>query len=255
MIPTFSLCLIGMTAVFSFLFPIVIGMIWIKKSHRSMKSLLIGAMVFILSIMVLESSFYAVVAETNHFFSDHPFLYILCGCLTTALFEEGGRYFTFKKLLKKEEKADSVTYGIGHGGIEWILTVGISLMISLMFGLSFNSVGIDGMLHGIHNLQTQQAVNDMIMALQNYHLIDAVMNMTKQISIFILQISCSVFVFKAVRTHDNKKLWIAMIFHAAIYIPTAMLHIGLSTDVRQTEILLICIGLLAGFFGSIEYKK
>ena len=49
----------------------------------------------------------------------------LYGGLMAGVFEETGRYVSFKWFLKKETRIqDGLSYGIGHGGIEAMLIVG-----------------------------------------------------------------------------------------------------------------------------------
>lgn len=56
-----------------------------------------------------------------------------------GIFEETARYICFKFILKKERRIqDAISYGIGHGGIEAILLVGITYLINTIVSIMIN---------------------------------------------------------------------------------------------------------------------
>ena len=58
-----------------------------------------------------------------------PILYIFLLSLSAGLFEEIGRYLVMKKWLKKANFMHVFSFGIGHGGIEAILLVGLGVLL------------------------------------------------------------------------------------------------------------------------------
>lgn len=61
-----------------------------------------------------------------------PVLSALFYGVTAALFEEGGRYIVINLFLKDRRRvSDGIAFGIGHGGIEAILLVGIYAILTL----------------------------------------------------------------------------------------------------------------------------
>ena len=73
-----------------------------------------------------------------------PIIYSLYGGLMAGIFEETGRYFSFKWFLKKENRIqDGVSYGIGHGGIEAMLIVGTTYLNNLIFSILINQGWIE----------------------------------------------------------------------------------------------------------------
>lgn len=63
-----------------------------------------------------------------------PLLYLLFLALTAGLFEEIGRRLVMGWWLKDAPVAHAVAFGIGHGGIEAILLVGINLLAIALTG-------------------------------------------------------------------------------------------------------------------------
>ena len=69
------------------------------------------------------------------FSQTQPVLYALVLSLSAALFEEGGRYLVMRRLVRRYAFRDGFIFGVGHGGIESFLLVGLptlALIISPM---------------------------------------------------------------------------------------------------------------------------
>ncbi len=67
--------------------------------------------------------------------------------VTAALFEEIGRYIGYRWLMGREEKtwSKAVMYGLGHGGLESFLLVGLGGLYSLVELAALSAVGISGL--------------------------------------------------------------------------------------------------------------
>ena len=63
----------------------------------------------------------------SRFLNANPVLLALVAGLFPGLFEETGRLVAFNTVLKKRKNREtSISYGIGHGGFEVILILGIT---------------------------------------------------------------------------------------------------------------------------------
>ncbi|PKG23375.1 hypothetical protein CWS01_12215 [Niallia nealsonii] len=95
-----------------------------------------GVLIFFVSSQVLEKILHiAVLAPTGTQlkWSANPYLFALYGGLAAGIFEEIGRFFAFKLLLKKNHQyRDGLSYGLGHDGIEAILIRGVSALSSII---------------------------------------------------------------------------------------------------------------------------
>src|SRR5919109_334441 len=65
--------------------------------------------------------------------------------LTAGLFEEVGRYVGYRWLMRREEKtwSKAVMYGLGHGGLESILLVGLGALAQAVVLLQLSITGLD----------------------------------------------------------------------------------------------------------------
>ena len=122
MVSTFAMIMMGLTAFICFLVPLG-TLYWIRRRYQaSLKSFLIGMVMFIVMVQILEGLFHLYLLKINQTTAAwlmQPFIYAIYGGLMAGVFEETGRYVSFKWFLKKETRIqDALSYGIGHGGIE-----------------------------------------------------------------------------------------------------------------------------------------
>ena len=80
----------------------------------------------LLQVVLPRSAAYAL------FQASHPTAYLLLLCLSAGVFEECGRALTMRLFLRTSAPADAVSFGVGHGGIEAIALVGVSMVYLLV---------------------------------------------------------------------------------------------------------------------------
>ncbi len=123
-------------AAWCILMPVGVLISWRRTRKAKLTPFFVGALVFIVFAQVLEGLLHRTVLLGDNpaarAINANPYLYMLYGALAAGVFEETGRYFAFRVLLSKKrfpERDTAVTYGIGHGGIESILLVGVTFAL------------------------------------------------------------------------------------------------------------------------------
>ena len=112
--------------------PAIVGFLVIQvKNKRSVKPFLLGAAAFIVSQLLLRTPLLQNVLPKFGWYTamtvSHPFLNWIFLGLTAGIFEETARWICIRFCLKKHRRfSDGVVFGLGHGGAEAILIVGIS---------------------------------------------------------------------------------------------------------------------------------
>ena len=131
--------------------PVFLCFLVVKKFHAKLYPAVIGAAAFVFFVLVLESLMHrAVLGVTGDVITGNIWLYGLYGGLTAGLFEETGRYLAMRLYMKKSlTKENSLMYGVGHGGIEAVMIVGMSYISNLMVALMINLKGLDSLLAGL----------------------------------------------------------------------------------------------------------
>ncbi|WP_125154318.1 YhfC family intramembrane metalloprotease [Clostridium rectalis] len=114
--------------------PVMISAILIKKYGSSWKVFAIGACVFFITQPLLRIPILKYLQFKPWFYSfivTNFILYSILLGITAGIFEEVGRYIAFKLLLKNNLKwQDGVIFGLGYGGIEAFLFLGISCILN-----------------------------------------------------------------------------------------------------------------------------
>jgi len=156
MVSTASILFIILTLLVSLLFPIILGVVLYRKWHYSIRALLVGVLVFLIfqiftripALQILSGmSWYRKMAE-------NIWLIALFLGLTAGIFEEVGRWLGLRYFVKKQwDTRNGVAFGIGHGGIESIVLVTMSMVNNLIISMMINSGTYDKLM----NLQLGEA--------------------------------------------------------------------------------------------------
>lgn len=228
MIPTGTFVVMGVAGLLSILLPFIFILILRRRFKIQWIPILIGVGIFILFAMVLEQITHMLVLRpevdgTIPLITDSPWLYVLYGVLAAGIFEETGRLFAFLLMKRKYKVVDSaVSYGIGHGGIEAIIVVGLGMLNSIIIGIMINSGG------GIaENLPagTAEILTDTPVYMYILSIIERVFAITVHIALSIL-------VWIAVM--KKAKWWLfplAIVLHALTNTTAAMFQAGLLTNI------------------------
>ena len=109
--------------------PVVAAVAWHRRTGAPYLPFLYGTIVFIVFQLVLRVPWQVPLALWA---MKHPGLqvgFLAFSACTAGLFEEVGRYIGYRVFLKDDHRnSTAVMYGLGHGGIESILLVGVSLV-------------------------------------------------------------------------------------------------------------------------------
>ena len=137
-----------------------------------------------------------------------------------------GRYFAFRTLLRKYPERDTaVTYGIGHGGIESILLLGVNfalLAVIAQFARSGNMPAILSLVKG-DSAQAQLLLSQVGGVTPG----TCVLTVIERVFALLMQIALSIFVFVAARDKTQRSyLPFAIALHAIADIPAAMYQRG-----------------------------
>ena len=239
-----SILAILFALVFSIVLPIGL-MLYFRQKGGKWTTFLIGAVTFILFAMILESILHNLLFLTPLWtiLQGSIWLYGLYGGLAAGVFEETGRLLAFKLLLKNErEPITALSYGIGHGGAEAILLVGLTMVNNLILAAAVSAGGMTdpAMLEAAAQLASTPAEMFLWAAFE-------------RVSAIILHLSNSVLVFAAIRKPGKKWLFPAAILtHAALdfiavvsnaYLPAAAM-----------EIIVMIFAVIVALFARMVYR-
>lgn len=110
--------------------PLLLAAWWHKRSDAPYRAFAYGALIFIIFQLVLRLPWQIPLAQSV--MKTHPswaMAVFAFAAVTAGLFEEIGRYLGYKYLLRRDRTVPTaIMYGLGHGGAESVLLVGLSLL-------------------------------------------------------------------------------------------------------------------------------
>lgn len=149
MIPssTFIACFI--TLFLSLVLPILVLIVMGIKNKGIWSAWFLGAAGFFISQIVVRLPLLNILsgmASFQNFAQEHFFLYTLLLAFTAGLFELAGRFAAAKFLGKNRTFRRSLAAGLGHGGIESIILVGLTYINNLVYLFLIQSGAFDAMI-------------------------------------------------------------------------------------------------------------
>ena len=250
--------LIGMvlSLILSIGLPIVLLILVKIKLNAKLTSFVIGCATFIVFALMLEPILHSVVlTATGTLLTDNIILYGLYGGLAAALFEETGRLIAMKFFMKDSlNKPNALMYGIGHGGIEAILLVGMTYVSNLMTAVMINSGALQASVELV-DAELRQTTFEQIKVLWELPSWQFYMAGVERLAALILQIALSVLVYKAVAKKNRTYWFIAFGIHFAVDFLTVVIT-GLGAPVWIVEaVLLVAVAFVAYYAYQLCKKE
>lgn len=148
MVSTGALIGIIVTLIVTLIGPIVAAIVYsIKNKGKGVwKAWLLGASGFFVLQVLIRVSLLNVLGTFSWFQSfaeNHYMVYCLILAMTAALFEVVARFAVAKILQKKMNYPQGVAAGLGHGGIEAMILIGMTYINNLLYAVMINSGAFD----------------------------------------------------------------------------------------------------------------
>lgn len=251
--------------------PVAVAIIWKVKKKEPFTTILIGAATFLLFALILEKPIQNVLAfptamglpdhAVSRFLSANPILPALVSGLFPGVFEETGRLVAFKTILRKRKNREtSISYGIGHGGFEVILILGITYIQYIAYAVMINTGIIGIIINQVASLAPDQlgSVESVVNLLIGFSFADLGIAFVERIFAVLFHIGASILVFYACR--NKKSFWLypfAILLHTAVdFIGALSIFNVIHLSPWVLEGIIAVFGLLT-FLGAyfLLYKK
>ena len=206
---------------------------------------LVGAGTFLLFALVLEPVLHRLVLGSGigPAIQGNIWLYGLYGGLAAGLFEETGRLLAFRFVLKNHPgRITALSYGIGHGGVEALLLVGLTMVSNLILGLSHAA--------GTPLPEEAAAAAEAILSTPASLFLWSGL---ERLSAMALHMSLSVLVFASVRTGKRWLFPAAIGVHAAVNFAAVVSNAHL--PVAATEAIVLLLTVLAALWAARIYQN
>ena len=151
MVSTSTMLAVCVTLFVSLVLPVIVYIVYgvTHKGKGVWTAWLLGAAGFFVMQVIMRLpvlSILSLVPGYQSFAQEHYVLYCLILALTAGLFEVAGRYAVAKIMKNKLNFYRGVAAGLGHGGIEAMLIVGLTYINNIIYILMINSGGFDALI-------------------------------------------------------------------------------------------------------------
>lgn len=245
-------------AVLGTLIPIFVLIYWKRKTKCSLKPAVVGAITFFVFSQMLEGIpkffLFANDSAVSQYVWTHAWAYVTAGCLLAGIFEETGRYIAFRFVLKNQQnRRDAITYGMGHGGFEAILVLGITGIVSIGLAASINDGTFVQNLNGVGDVQLKSSMLQ-AEAIIGYGPLGMGLDVFERILAMSLHVALSIVVFNSVKLRKSRYLVLAILLHAAFDVPAALFQLGVLGKISG-ECLLVIGTIVCIAVAKVVYKR
>lgn len=232
--------------------PVGISLAYVFIKKDKFTNVLAGAITFALAAIVLESIPKAILFQLpgpiSRFFNTHSFALIIIAALLAGLFEETGRYITFKYILKhRTARSTSIAYGLGHGLFEVMYLYIASSIQYLIYIQLINSGSFDSIIEQARIVSPEQAdaLASIPAALAGITFSALPLSIFERVGAVLFHVGASILVFYAVKMPGKKWFYpLAIILHTLLDIFAGFGQLGIISNIYVLEAVIFVFGLL-----------
>lgn len=243
------------TLIISIGLPVALCIIAKKKLRAKLSPVFIGAATFLLAVLVLESLAHNVILSSavGEKIMANTWLYAVYGGVMAALFEEFARFIAMKLCMKKSlTRENAVMYGIGHGGIESVLLIGMTYVSNVAVVIMINSGAMNTTLATMDTTAADALMQQLSSIYTTTPALFFAAGM-ERISAIVLHICLSCFVYRAARYGERRYFVLALLAHFAVDAVVVILNDYINIIALEVA-LLLCVTALALFAVRLYHR-
>lgn len=245
--------MIGMcfTLLISFGLPIGLLLYAMNKLKAKMISFWIGAATFVVFALVLEQLLHVgMINQFGEALTGNILIKAIYGGLAAGIFEEVGRFVSMKLFMKRLlNKENAFMYGVGYGGIEAMIIVGLTTVSNLINSYMINTGLMEKSLELFDSDIKQQTI-DQLSLLWTTSPVDFYMAGVERVVAITLHLSLSYIVYRAVKDGKIQLLFLSIALHAFADFVTVLVA-GYAPIIVVEIVLIVIVSIIAVFV----YKK
>lgn len=253
-VPTLTLVFMLASMLLSIAIPIGLMVFIQKRTGANFGPFFVGCVTFIAMALILEGIVNGLIlaSPAGAAIQKSIWLYAIFGGLMAGLFEETGRFIVFKKFVKDEAPGSALAYGAGHGGIEAILVIGVSMLSNIALAALNNAGQLELLTSGADAAATE-SIRLVIDSMVNTPSWMYIVGIGERILAIALHLALSVIVFIGVRKNRVLLYPAAILIHAAMDAVAVIIN-DFAPNVLITEGCIAVFTVLAGLFAVKLWK-
>ncbi len=144
MVGTGSIIAMCITLMIALILPVAILIVYALKNKGQgvVAAWFLGAVGFFVMQIIIRTPILSVLGMNkafNDFAADNYLVYVVILAFTAGLFEVVGRYAVAKLLKNKLSCKTGIAAGLGHGGIEAMVLIGMTYINNILYAFMINS--------------------------------------------------------------------------------------------------------------------
>lgn len=187
----------------------------LKNREAWVPSVFAGAATFLVFAMILEQILHSVMLPIV---KDNTAAYCVYGVLAAGIFEETGRLAAYKTLMKNHYSTKNAVFmGIGHGGFEAVMILGLNMLAYFAMAVFIGIVGNAEQFMVQNSPIPIETAAEQVKAILRIGMGDVALSVYERVISMIFHICMSVWVYKAVS--QKGKIWLypaAIAAHAVL---------------------------------------
>ena len=251
MVPALSFVFMAIALIIAISVPVLLAVWVMKKFKPGFWAVLCGMIIFFvvqIGFRIILLQLFGLTEFGQTFIANNMLLYIALASLSAGLVEEFGRLFAFKVMLKrKHEFRHGIAYGIGHGGIEAVLLIGLSFLSNIVVGIMINN-GALASLPGFEADLVQPTI-DLMVSTPSFHFL---LGGIERIFAICLHIALSIMVLHGVRQRKIGFTFLAILIHSAVNF--IAVTIAQYVNIYLSEAFLLIVALASVLYVILMYK-
>jgi len=219
--------------------PVIFYFIVRKWANKLIIPLIAGLLGFFVMQIIIRIPVLSILSMYTGLYEVNIFLLALILGSTAALFETFGRVVTVKFFLKDDHRFSAgLAHGIGHGGIEAILLVGITYINNLVLSMMINSGTFDELYSGNPSIYS---VKEILLETESWMFL---LGGVERFLTIVFHITLSVLVVYAFKIKKKYPVFIVLAVHAFLdFMVVILSHYGVSSLLIEVFIF-ICTGVM-----------
>ena len=231
---------LGLAGGLCILLPAALAIAWHRRTGAPYLPFVYGALIFIVFQIALRLPWQVPLALWVREHKDYQAVFLAFSGLTAGLFEEVGRYVGFRLLLRDDRSVPTaVMYGLGHGGIESALLVGLNL-VGFAVALVLVSQGL---------ISNPQLVAKLQAAASTVSPSSVVFAVVERVGAMVLHVGLTLIVLQAVARREIRWLALAIAVHALVDYSAVVLAKQLMASTLVVEAVAITLASATLFAG------
>nr|WP_231747601.1 YhfC family glutamic-type intramembrane protease [Auraticoccus cholistanensis] len=233
--------------------PVLLAVLLVRRTSVPARAIWVGVLTFAVAQLFTRLPLMsAVQAGAGGWVLAHPVLWLVLLCLSAGVFEEGARWLGFRFLLPGEpdRRAVPVGAGVGHGGLEAVVLVGVTVGTT---ALTYAVLGSGQLPSGSLPPEAVSALQTQRDALAQLGAAGQLAALWERVVAMGVHVVLSVLVFRAVRDRRLPLLVLAVLLHAGFNAVPLLLQPHLEPGLATTWLLELALTVAAVVLAAVVW--